>query len=72
MVTNLTSSVTFNRVTISLQIGDYFQSGGTSPDDFAVGLQNEFKPLEGHDIGEFPGLGSEKQIKKSHDMQLTT
>ncbi|KAH9699126.1 hypothetical protein KPL71_024223 [Citrus sinensis] len=24
--------------------------------EFAVGLRNEFQPLEGHDIGQFPGL----------------
>lgn len=55
-----------------VQIADYFQSGGTSPDEFAVGLHDEFKPLNEHDIGEFPGLGSEKQIEKSLDFQLTT
>ncbi|XP_057798326.1 uncharacterized protein LOC131014383 [Salvia miltiorrhiza] len=53
-------------------IADYCQSGGTSPDEFAVGLRNEFQPLKGHDIGQFPGLGSEKQINKAHDLQLTT
>ncbi|KAK9146470.1 hypothetical protein Sjap_006373 [Stephania japonica] len=38
------------------QIADYWQSGGSCPDEFAVGLHNEFKPIEGHDIGQFPGL----------------
>ncbi|KAK9083453.1 hypothetical protein Scep_029924 [Stephania cephalantha] len=37
-------------------IADYWQSGGSCPDEFAVGLHNEFKPIEGHDIGQFPGL----------------
>ncbi|KAG8363767.1 hypothetical protein BUALT_Bualt19G0056600 [Buddleja alternifolia] len=49
-------------------IADYFQSGGTCPDEFAVGLQNEFQPLKGHDIGQFPGL----ETNKARDLQLTT
>ncbi|KAL0413296.1 UNVERIFIED_CONTAM: hypothetical protein Sradi_1531300 [Sesamum radiatum] len=52
-------------------IADYLQSGGTCPDEFAVGLHNEFQPLKGHDIGQFPGLDSEGQINKAYDMQLT-
>lgn len=54
-----------------MQIADYFQSDGTSPDEFAVGLHNEFQPLTGHDIGQFPGLGSEKFLQKKN-LQLTT
>lgn len=46
------------------QIAEYFQSGGTSPEDFAVGLNNEFQPLEGHDIGQFPGLGPRNKMKE--------
>ncbi|XP_047943617.1 renalase [Salvia hispanica] len=53
-------------------IADYCQSGGTSPDEFALGLHDEFQPLKGHDIGQFPGLGSEKQINKANELQLTT
>ncbi|KAI3448714.1 hypothetical protein Pfo_005379 [Paulownia fortunei] len=53
-------------------IADYFQSGGTCPDEFAVGLHNEFQPLKGHDIGQFPGLESERQINEAHDLQFTT
>lgn len=45
-----------------MQIADYFTSGGSSPEDFSVGLQNEFQPLEGHDIGQFPGLESKEII----------
>lgn len=45
-----------------MQIADYFRSGGSCPDEFAVGLQNEFQPLEGYDIGQFPGLESREQI----------
>lgn len=43
-----------------MQIADYLQSDGARPEEFAVGLQKEFQPLEGHDIGQFPGLGSKK------------
>ncbi|XP_073271291.1 uncharacterized protein [Primulina huaijiensis] len=39
-------------------IADYFQSGGTCPDDFAAGLHSNFQPIIGHDIGQFPGLES--------------
>lgn len=41
-----------------MQIADYFQSGGTCPDDFAAGLHSHFQPIIGHDIGQFPGLES--------------
>ncbi|KAL0375634.1 UNVERIFIED_CONTAM: hypothetical protein Scaly_0681000 [Sesamum calycinum] len=52
-------------------IADYLQSGGTCPDEFAVGLHNEFQPVKGHDIGQFPGLDSEGQMNKACDIQLT-
>lgn len=55
-----------------MQIADYFQSGGTCPDEFAVGLHNEFRPLNGHDIGQFPGLASQGQLHESHALNLTT
>ena len=32
------------------------------PDEFVVGLQNEFKMLEGHGIGYFTGLECNKDI----------
>ncbi|XP_022863718.1 uncharacterized protein LOC111383785 [Olea europaea var. sylvestris] len=53
-------------------IADYLQSGGTCPDEFAVGLHNEFRPLNGHDIGQFPGLASQGQLHESHALNLTT
>lgn len=53
-------------------IADYFQSGGARPDEFAVGLHNEFHPLEGHDIGQFPGLGSKEQTDEAQAYQLST
>lgn len=49
-------------IALANQIADYFRSGGSCPDEFAIGLQNEFQPLEGYDIGQFPGLESKEQI----------
>ncbi|KAL8555107.1 hypothetical protein ACS0TY_003058 [Phlomoides rotata] len=66
-------SAALSGMALANHISDYFQSGGTCPDEFGVGLQHEFQPLEGHDIGQFPGLQeSEKQINEVHDLQLTT
>lgn len=36
-------------------IADYCASGGSNPDDFGMGLHKEFTPIDGHDIGQFPG-----------------
>lgn len=44
-------------------MADYFQNRGAEPDEFAIGLQNEFEPLSGHDIGQFPGIESKNQEK---------
>lgn len=47
-----------------MQIGDYLQSCGGRPEEFAVGLDNEFHSIEGHDIGQFSGLDMEsKQLQ---------
>lgn len=51
-------------------LADYFQSPGTDPGEFAVGLNNEFQPLEGHDIGQFPGLGSEEKMNEAQIYEL--
>lgn len=52
------------------QIADYFQSPGADPGEFAVGLNHEFQPLEGHDIGQFPGLGSEEKMNEGQAYEL--
>lgn len=44
------------------QIADFLKSGGSRPDEFAIGLHKDFHPLQGHDIGQFPGLESSKDI----------
>ncbi|XP_073108294.1 uncharacterized protein [Elaeis guineensis] len=51
-------------LSLANHIADYFQSGGASPDDFAAGLHNEFHAVAGHDIGQFPGLKSVKQVRE--------
>ena len=54
-----------------MQIADYLGSGGVCPEEFAVGLHNEFQPLEGYDIGQFAGLESmEKEEVQAY--QLTS
>ena len=35
-------------------------------DEFAVGLHNEFQPLIGHDIGQFPDLESKLRTNSGH------
>lgn len=45
-----------------MQIADYLQSGVAQPDEFALGLHNEFQPIDGHDIGQFPGLEYKEQV----------
>lgn len=49
-------SAALSGMAMANHIADYLQSGGTCPQDFAVGLHDEFRTLEGHDIGQFPGL----------------
>lgn len=63
---------TYIRVVLYVQIADFFQSGEAHPEEFAIGLQNEFKPLEGCDIGQFPGLESTKQINEDRAYQLVS
>lgn len=55
-----------------LQIADYFKSGSEHSEEFAVGLHKEFQPIQGHDIGQFPGLGTEKQAESTLAFQLAT
>ncbi|XP_059652812.1 uncharacterized protein LOC132299936 isoform X2 [Cornus florida] len=52
-------------IALANHMADYFQSGGAHPDEFAIGLHNEFRPLEGHDIGQFPGSESKGQIHEA-------
>lgn len=54
-------SAALSGMALANQIVDYFEAGSdgvSSPDQFAVGLEKEFRSIEGHDIGQFPGLDS--------------
>ncbi|XP_059312287.1 uncharacterized protein LOC132063652 [Lycium ferocissimum] len=59
-------------IALADQIADYFEQGGPCSDEFAVGLHDEYKPLEGHDIGQFPGLESADQTINAPALTLTT
>ncbi|KAF7063633.1 hypothetical protein CFC21_070145 [Triticum aestivum] len=41
-------------------VADYFASGGERPEEFAIGLDDSLNRVEGHDIGQFPGLDPQK------------
>ncbi|CAM0949126.1 unnamed protein product [Alopecurus aequalis] len=41
-------------------VADYFASGGERQEEFAIGLDDSLTRVEGHDIGQFPGLESQK------------
>ena len=43
-----------------MQVADYFASGGERPEEFAIGLDDSLNRVEGHDIGQFPGLDPQK------------
>jgi hypothetical protein len=43
-----------------MQVADYFASRGERPEEFAIGLDDSLIRVEGHDIGQFPGLDSQK------------
>ncbi|XP_020212255.1 uncharacterized protein LOC109796844 [Cajanus cajan] len=57
-------------IALANHIADYFQSPVTDSGEFAVGLNHEFQPLEGHDIGQFPGLGSEEKMNEGQAYEL--
>lgn len=48
-------------------VADYIQSGQENPDGFSIGLHNEFSPINGEDIGQFPGMSSKHTQKKSSE-----
>ncbi|XP_010025000.2 uncharacterized protein LOC104415418 isoform X1 [Eucalyptus grandis] len=65
-------SAALSGIALANQVADYFQGGGARPEEFAVGLHQEFQPLKGHDIGQFPGLDSETQKDGVQNYQFTT
>ncbi|KDO48748.1 hypothetical protein CISIN_1g0421032mg, partial [Citrus sinensis] len=50
-------SAALGGMALANHIADYLGSGGVHPEELAVGLYNDFQPLEGHDTGQFPGFG---------------
>lgn len=44
-----------------LQVADYLKSDTSQHNDLAVGLHNEFQPINGHDIGQFADMNFAKQ-----------
>ncbi|KAH9659269.1 hypothetical protein KPL70_023791 [Citrus sinensis] len=50
-------SAALSGMALANHIADYLGSG-VCPEEFAVSLHKDFQSLEGHDIGQFPGLES--------------
>ncbi|GAY56037.1 hypothetical protein CUMW_168720 [Citrus unshiu] len=50
-------SAALGGMALANHIADYLGSGGVHPEELAVGLYNDFQPLEGHDTGQFPDFG---------------
>lgn len=55
-----------------MQIADYFENGGSNPNQFAIGLEDTFHEVHGHDIGQFPGTNSQKVDINKSQMVLTS
>ena len=43
-----------------MQIANYFVSHCERPEEFAIGLHENLNQVEGHDIGQFPGIEFQK------------
>ncbi|KAH9699151.1 hypothetical protein KPL71_024235 [Citrus sinensis] len=64
-------SAALSGMALANHIADYLGSDGVRPEEFAVGLHKDFQSLQGHDIGQFPGLESmEKEQVQAY--QLTS
>lgn len=56
-------------MSLANHIADYFVSNGDQPEEFAIGLHEDLNAVEGHDIGQFPGLDT--QTPQVAEAQLT-
>ncbi|KAL5566307.1 hypothetical protein UlMin_029471 [Ulmus minor] len=65
-------SAALSGMALANHIADYFGSPGFDPAEFAAGLHQEFQPLNGHDIGQFPGMETEKKRVEAEEFQLIT
>lgn len=54
---------------MTIQIADYFVSTQDRPEEFAIGVHDDLNAVEGHDIGQFPGLDT--QTPQVAEAQLT-
>ncbi|GJN35369.1 hypothetical protein PR202_gb24137 [Eleusine coracana subsp. coracana] len=59
----------FSGSSLANHIADYFASNGERTEEFAIGLHENLNRVEGHDIGQFPGLDFQKP--QVVDVQLT-
>ncbi|XP_078429812.1 FAD/NAD(P)-binding oxidoreductase family protein isoform X2 [Wolffia australiana] len=55
-------------ISLGEHIANFFSSGGSQAEEFSIGLHNSFRPLDGHDIGQFPGLSSLWSTEKIRTM----
>ncbi|XP_062203624.1 uncharacterized protein LOC133905858 [Phragmites australis] len=55
-------------ISLANHIADYFASHGERPEEFAIGLHENLSQVDGHDIGQFPGLDYKQQVAEA---QLT-
>ncbi|KAG5245012.1 renalase [Salix suchowensis] len=65
-------SAALSGMALANHIADYLQSGGARPEEFALGLNNGFETLGGHDIGQFSGLESSTEANPIQAYQLST
>ncbi|KAH9659262.1 hypothetical protein KPL70_023790 [Citrus sinensis] len=62
-------SAALSGMALANHIADYLGSDGVRPEEFAVGLHKDFQSLQGHDIGQFPGLKSmEKEQVQAYEL----
>ncbi|XP_078149114.1 FAD/NAD(P)-binding oxidoreductase family protein [Carex rostrata] len=65
-------SAALSGMALANHIADYFVNGGSNPNQFAIGLEETFHEVDGHDIGQFPGTDSQKVAIDESQMVLTS
>ncbi|XP_010524948.1 PREDICTED: uncharacterized protein LOC104802845 isoform X2 [Tarenaya hassleriana] len=63
-------SAALSGIALANHIADFLQDGAANPEEFSIGLNEELQRLEGHDIGQFPGLTSIEQSNEAKAYQL--
>lgn len=64
-------SAAISGMALGNHIADYIQSEGVCSEEYAVGLDKEFQPLKGHDIGQFEGLEPGTNSNMVQEYQLS-